>query len=309
MISLRSFSVLLTMVLLANPSEAWPPTVRVGTWNMHWLGRPDRRGRGGVAQKAEDIAKYIQASGCSILGLNEVSANEGTNAAPTNKTLTEALKLLKEKTGEEWKHVLFLRDDPNDKDLLTGVAWNTKKVTLQGAPFKVPIRRSREWVSIWNRPPYAVKFSTGTGKTDLVVIPVHLKSNVGGVLKTGKQRAQEARMLIRSLGQVQIKFSDDDVVILGDFNTRLGSEESQYRFAVSGFRDLNSGDQMTWIKDNRYPPAPFDRILVPGDQPEHKESKQIVFKGHHLGTEEEYRKLLSDHYLVYTEIKIMDDDD
>ena len=302
-----TFSIRCSLLSLFIVTSIHAETVRVGSWNLHWLCRKDRRG--GVAQKPEDIAKNLLASKCSILGLNEVSANDGDNANPKNKSLGEAFKLIKNQTGDEWKYVIFLRDDPNDKDLLTGVAWTASKVKLVGQPLRLSIRRNKTWKDIWNRPPVAIKFSTGEGKTDLVVIPVHMKSNFGGAFKTGKQRAQEARTLIRALGQVQNKFSDDDVIILGDFNTRYGSEESQFRFAVAGFKDLNAADAKTWIKSSRYSAAPFDRILVPDSEPEMKSSTMTVFKGHHLGSEENYRKLLSDHYLVYTEILIQDDDD
>lgn len=284
-----------------------PSTVRIGSWNMHWLGRSDRRGN--TEQSPEDIAKYIDASKVAILAINEVSFNDGTEALPQNKSLKRAMALLKAKTGDDWEHRLFLRDDPRDVDLLCGVAWNTSKVKLIEKPMRIGIRRSKRWQDIWNRHPYAVKFSTGEGKTDVVVIPVHMKSNFGGVFKTSKQRTQEARTLIRALGQVQNQFSDDDVIILGDFNTRYGSEECLYRYAVTGFKDLNGADQMTWIKDNRYSAAPFDRILVSREQPEVKDCKQVVFKEHHLGTEEKYRKVLSDHYLVYTDVAVQEDDD
>lgn len=283
------------------------PSIRVAAWNLHWLGRPDRRR--GVAQKPEDVAKYIQASQAALVALNEVSANEGTNDAPTNKTLTRAFAILKTLTGDEWKHVLFLRDESNDKDLLCGVAWNTSRVKMVGKPFRIPVRKNKQWSFIWNRHPYAVKFSTGEKKTDLVLIPVHMKSNRGGARKTSEQRAQEARTLIRCLGQVQNQYSDDDLVILGDFNTLYGSEPSQYRFAVAGLKDLNSADEKTWIKDNRFSAAPFDRILLAADQPESKKCQMTVFKKHHLVSEETFRKFLSDHYLIYTDIPILEDDD
>ncbi len=312
----RCLTVLVTLLLLipalvparqAQPAPA-EKTVRLGTWNIEWLGNAAKRKREG--QKPDDIAKYIMASKVDLLGLNEIT-HDVDGEEPRNKTLNEALAIIKENTGKTWKHVLFNKENDKEKDQLCGVAWNDDVVKLVDKPFRVPIRRSpRDGNEYWRRHPYAVKFSFGDKKTDVVLIPVHMKSNSGGgVTKQSKVRAREAEGLLRALAAVQNHFSDDDIVVLGDVNCLLREEPALVRFRTSGFRDLNFADELSWIKERIYDPAPFDRILVPDDQPEFKGASFTVFKGHHLESEAEYRKKLSDHYMVYTEVKVMDDDD
>jgi hypothetical protein len=122
-------------------------------------------------------------------------------------------------------------------------------------------------------------------------------------------RALEANCLIRCLGQVQNQYQDDDLVIIGDLNCLVREEPALVRFRNLGFRDLNHDDQLTWIKDRLFDPAPFDRVLVPEEQPEFRGVPFTVFKGHPFEDEKEYRARLSDHYMILTEVKVMDDDD
>src|SRR5262245_63865600 len=88
---------------------------RIGTWNIEWLGRPEKRGDidKDIPQSPADIAKYIIASKVDILALNEISHDGESIDPPTNKTLTEALSLVKKETGKTWKHMLFPKDDRN----------------------------------------------------------------------------------------------------------------------------------------------------------------------------------------------------
>lgn len=284
-----------------------PEVVRLGSWNIQWLGRPDRRG--GSAQDASDLAKYIQASKVDVLALSEVSCNSDDGPLPTNTTLTRAFAQIKESTGQEWKHLLFLKEDATDKDQLCGVAWNTAKVKMVGWPYQVPIRRWGPSAFVWTRHPHAVKFSAGEGKTDFVVIPVHMKSNRGGEEATSKQRAEEAKTLVRNLGGIQNHFKDDDLVILGDFNMLRCTEMGHARYTQNGFRDLNAADAWTWIKDAMYAAAPFDRIFVPDNQFEFDDCTFKVCKTHHLADEPTFRSRVSDHYLVLTEVRVHVDDD
>ncbi len=302
--------VLLFVSLGLAPAQQQAPakTVRLGTWNIEWLGNAAKRKK--PAQKPEDIARYLIASKVDLLSLNEITDDAGGDT-PASKTLTETLKLMAKETGKEWKHLLFPSETPEHKDQLCGVAWNTDAVKLVGKPYRIPIRRTpTDGDDFWRRHPYAVKFSFGDKKTDVVLIPLHQKSNSrGGVTKMSKVRAAEAGALVRALGAVQNHFKDDDLIILGDLNCLLREEPALLRYRAAGFRDLNFTDDLTWIKERIYDPAPFDRILVPDEQPEFKDCRFTVFREHSFASEREYRQQLSDHYLVYTDIKVMDDDD
>src|SRR5262249_10356711 len=125
--------ILLSWVVLGSTSAGLPDKVpasdavlRVGTWNIEWLGRAEER-HSKEAQKAEDLAKYIAETGVDVLALNEVAGDEGTDENPRNKTLSEVEKELRKSSGQEWLHLLFPKEDPKEKHQLTGVLWNTAK--------------------------------------------------------------------------------------------------------------------------------------------------------------------------------------
>src|SRR5271155_2580886 len=93
----RGFLLLLPVLLLPwtlAPARQDAPVekkVRLGTWNIEWLGNPGMRKK--AAQKPEDIAKYIMASKVDLLGLNEITTNlEGETLG--NKTLIEVLAII-----------------------------------------------------------------------------------------------------------------------------------------------------------------------------------------------------------------------
>src|SRR3954471_14687038 len=84
-------------------------TIRIGAWNIEWLGSPSNRHGDGhnVPQSPEDLADYIIASGVDILGLEECNDNDGDKVSRTNTTITKALEVIKQKTGNTWTHRLF----------------------------------------------------------------------------------------------------------------------------------------------------------------------------------------------------------
>lgn len=300
------FASLLPDGLPSQPAEAPPPTLRIGSWNIEWLGSKDKR----PDQPDPDfIAQYLAGSGVDVLGLNEVGQNIETEEGWGNRTLAEALRLLSERTDGDWRHLLFFKENRSEREQLVGVAWNAKRVRRVGDPFRLPVRRRPQAGEQWHRHPWGVKFSTGVGKTDFVLIPLHMKSNRGGFEQTSQQRGNEATSLIRALGALQNFFSDDDIVPLGDTNVLREDELALRRFAGNGFRDLNGGKLMTWIRSAEYAAAPFDRIFVPDDQPEFAGCVQRVVTENPLGSEEAFRARLSDHYLIVTDIKILADDD
>jgi endonuclease/exonuclease/phosphatase family metal-dependent hydrolase len=173
--------------------------------------------------------------------------------------------------------------------------------------FEIPVDHAESSAHIkkWDRAPYATQFSIGKGKTDFVLIPVHMKSNLGGK-KTQPHRNEEAKTLLSALSKIEEHFRGNkdlerDIIIIGDFNTLQHAEECIATYEAVGFADLNPNDLVT-EKSRRYPPAPFDRVLVPASQPEFQSHKFSV-------VEDGFEEGLSDHHMVTTEITITRDDD
>jgi hypothetical protein len=288
-----------------------PQTVRIGAWNIEWLGRPDKRyGKGrGQLQEAEDLADYIAAGRVDILALAEICPTNlaeperydpATDGPLNNEVLTEALQIVSRKTRGRWEYRLFPSSGTTRAtSQLTGIAWNTTRVTALGESRPViEYEDGDPWV--WYRPPWATMFSTGEGMTDLVVIPIHMKASK----ESSPRRAAEAAELVLALAEVSL---DPDTLIIGDANCHAGDEQAIKTYRGAGFIDLNNRDQSTHVGG-----VPLDRVFVPDDQPEFGPRFQ-VFSGPYTSRRrlrpDEFAARYSDHYMVITIVKAGADDD
>jgi predicted extracellular nuclease len=285
--------------------------ISVGAWNIQYLGAPNCRPKATKkeALSAIDIANFIIASGVDVLGLEEITDDDGLPNTYTNYTLTRVMEIIRQKTGDTWEYMLFRKFQGN-KDCkavhvqLTGVAWNTSKVTRESfKPIPIDTSSLPNNISVWNRPPVAVKFSFGQGKTDIVFIVTHMKSNVGD--NTATTRGWEAKLLMEQLSFIKNQYGDDDIVSLGDTNV-LGAQEAAVReYVEAGFTDLNSEDMSTSVRQE-----PFDRIFLRTGQAEFDSSRQEVFGPGYLSlSPNSFLRRLSDHYMVTTKINVVSDDD
>jgi len=285
-----------------------PDPIRVGAWNIEWLGDADFRSQPskGVLQQPEALAAYIRESGVDILALEEISDNPHTEFDPDNPILARALALLSEGQAKPWKYILFPKKDERLTQL-TGIAWNSQRVTAVDGPYKLALNDATpDGFQLWSRWPQAMKFQVAPGMTDFVLIPIHLKANRRDRARDNppRQRAQEARALVSVLDEVRRRFADQDVILLGDTNCRRADEPALVSLGKAGYRDLNAADQITkWTGK-----APYDRIFVPRSQPEFRLSRQTVHKPASL-TPREFKIQCSDHYLVSTQFRAAADDD
>ncbi len=308
----RLVAVALSVILLlieGGYGEVLSRDVIVGAWNIQWLGMPWKRGGIGkkVPQKAGNIADYIKASGVRLLALEEICDDDRVPVKRTNRTLDTVVEILNEGTTAKWTYTLFPKRRHDDAEQHTGLMWDAKTVTPVGEPYKVVLKVPPEEPDKpfhWKRWPYAMKFSLGKGKTDLVIIPVHMKSNVGRKEECKKQRAEEAEQLAEALEAVRNHFSDSDIVIMGDTNVLESTEDAVRTFIKAGFSDLNYGDEPTLAMGS----APFDRAFVPENRPELRRRKIRVFRPCRLSPKQ-FGKDLSDHYMVTIEVRKLPDDD
>lgn len=317
---------------IAKPSDARKPAdptraesrtqpaavLRIASWNIEWLGKPeDRSGLArGVAQSADDIADYIKSSDASIVAVEEVVSRE--RGFPFRSPEIEAaLARLREWAKQNWEYVLF--PGRAEGDQLTGVLWNRDAVTAlnqagkpwdqtRDRPWALPIpkARSAQGSSLWNRPPHAMKFSAGTGKTDVVVIVLHMKADYNGDFAA--HRKEEAAALIRALPQVRAQFKDKDLVLIGDTNCPNGPEAATRDIEASGFHDLNTAARQT-----HWQGGTMDRAFVPLDQPEFKRHAFEVLSDSYLKkrglSPKDFKRRYSDHFMIVTTVDVTEDDD
>jgi endonuclease/exonuclease/phosphatase family metal-dependent hydrolase len=271
--------------------------VKIGSWNIEHLGKRTQ------GQNPKALAEYIFLAGVDVLALQEIYDTDGKPDTRTNGKLDQVFELLNKLPGQKWQYRLFANANKKDTSQLCGVAWNTARVTLVGEPFRIPVVDDdpNDEYRLWDRHPHAVKFSAGKGKTDFVVIPLHMKSNVDGVQFGKEQRKREAKALRDVLDKVRDHFKDKDIILIGDTNCLSASEEALQIFAAD-FIDLNAGDLSTFVTGK----SPFDRILIPRGQPEFKFSQQYALVA---TNSQKHDQRLSDHFLILTVIQIDKDDD
>ncbi|MDI1290004.1 MAG: hypothetical protein PSX37_08675 [bacterium] len=289
----------------------------IASWNIEWLGKPDDRSgpARGRAQSAADLAECLASTGASIVAVEEIIATAGTNP-PRSKELDATIVELNGRTKGQWDYELF--PGRNADDQLTGVLWNiddVQAVDAAGAawderdsPYRVPVKsgRSAKGNSLWNRPPHAMKFSAGEGRSDIVVIVVHMKADYQGDFAS--HRAEEATALSESLAAVRKVFVDDDIIVLGDTNCVQQVEPALDIYAKAGLRDLNAKNEQTHWRGGS-----MDRIMVMNGQPEFAASVFSVASDRYLERKrwkpEDFKRVLSDHYPVYATVAIEADDD
>jgi endonuclease/exonuclease/phosphatase family metal-dependent hydrolase len=290
-----------------------PRYVHIGSWNIEHFGKDDDNPDNQYA-----IAEHIEMSGVSVLALQEMYVTEGMapDGPLRNQFLRAALDLVEEHTGQRWEYELFRKRDPLNDRQLCGVAWNTVRVRKEGETVRLPVPTSYvapdgRSISMWDRTPHAVKFRALPGMdvnvrlTDFVLVPLHMKSNVGQRHEVVMTRAEEARSLAAALGALRAQLDgEEDIILLGDTNCKSRSEPAVQAFIEAGFADLNEDDVPTYAAAK---PAPFDRIFVPWGSVR----KAFLYSRQYiLGSASplSHDRYLSDHYMVKTSIVVRRDD-
>ncbi len=290
-----------TTQMAAAMEEAAVPQgmIRIGSWNMSYLGPSNHTPN--ETRSPQDLAQYIARSGAAVISLQEIGETPGQPRR--NATLTAVAETLRAGGAGDWEYLLFPTQS-RDMSGCTGVIWNKQHVNLVSQPYPVPIQRNvrgLEDAIIWDRLPHAVKFSTG--RSDFVIIPIHTRPSPSPE-GDASHRVHEIRLLASQLQGVRDRFDDRDLIVAGDFNSAGSSETTVQILLKQGLKDLNAADELTYISG-----APFDRVFVPRDQPEFARAKQIrrvPFPGISL---DQFRRRLSDHYLITFDMRESGDSD
>jgi endonuclease/exonuclease/phosphatase family metal-dependent hydrolase len=288
-----------------------PAAITIASWNIEWLGNPSQRsGEGkGVAQDTAELAEAIKRSEAAVVALQEISPTGTPNAGRNDEPRSKEVDAIAAKLGGGWRYLLF---PSRSGDQFTGFLYNSGVVSLvsdrEGDSWRVPVptRRSSQGSGLWVRPPTAVKFIAGGGKTDFVLIVVHMKADFDGDF--AKHREEEAKALAALLPDVRRVFKDEDVLILGDTNMTDDNEAAEKTYERAGLKDLNTANAGTHWRGGG-----TDKIFVPAAQPEFAGSAfGVINHDRVLGrsmSPAAYKRRFSDHYMVTTTVRVQSDDD
>ena len=302
------------LLLVTASSVQGREKIRVGAWNIETLGSPDSRdylrkspSNGyGVPRNPQELADRIDALRLDVLALSEIDDTDAGDGSATNRVLDDAFRILNRRGGNDWAYELFPKRVRHHSFLHTGLAWNRQRIRAVGRRFRIPVtdvttRRFAEW----DRHPHAMKFTRGRGRTDFVVVSIHMKAGRNDAAV--KQRRSEAEALVRELPEIERHFQDRDIILIGDFNLLRRNEPAGrvYR-RKGGLFDLNYTDRSTHIAD-----LPFDRCYIPRSQRENEFAgvTQIRIFAPPPAARRGFRRQFSDHWPIVLEFAEQADDD
>lgn len=304
--------------------------LQIGSWNIEHLSGASRAQR---RQSVYALADHIEMAGIDALALQEIyvtPANEKVQLKPSKAIVPKATKgprrnadldavcfLLDEHLDVPWEYVILPNRKAGDTSQLCAMLWNTKRLKLDSIrALDVPEKVDSD--NLWDRKPHLLQFKsdvlawrkdpTGTWvqqpeKRSLGVIPLHMKSNYGGVTQNRRIRAKEARTLCEALGKIRSEI-DPSLMLIGDTNILRNDEPAIETFVDNGFIDLNNNDSTTYWSA-QYGESPFDRAFIAAQRPEFRYTRQYVLRSADL---ERHDQFLSDHYMIKVSVKDYVDD-
>lgn len=289
--------------------------LQIGSLNIEHLSGANRKQQ---AQTAYAISEHIEMAGIDILALQEVYVTRiDGNGARKNKELDRICELLEEHLHNKWKYKIYPKRNEKRKNQLCALLWNTSRVKKTGE-MRIGVEYEVDGDNLWDRSPYAVKFSMlidiwekqdgkwekKSDQKSVVVIPVHMKSNYNGPVIGQRVRAKEAKTLCDNLEKVKSSLQDESIIIIGDTNCLKATEPAIEHIINAGFVDLNNTDGATYWSKN-FGESPFDRAFVAKDRPEFKYTRQYILRSSDLQRHDRY---ISDHYMIKVSVKTYLDD-
>lgn len=304
--------------------------LQIASWNIEHLGGAPRAER---KQSAFALADHIEMSGIDIIALQEIyltpAAEEvrlSDNQPPIssrartdrrNSDLDIVCHLLEEHLDDPWAYYIAENRQSDDTSQLCGVMWNTKRLTLDSVtPLEVSHKDGND--SLWDRKPHLLSFTSDITvwrrsadgewkqvpeKRRLNIVPLHMKSNYGGVTQNRRVRGKEAVTLCQAIDRLRPDI-DPTIVLIGDTNILNNAEPAIETFVSNGFVDLNNNDATTYWSA-QFNEAPFDRAFVSANRPEFRYTRQYVLRSSDLTAHD---KFLSDHYMIKISVKDYLDD-
>ena len=306
--------------------------LQIASWNVENLSGASRASR---KQSVYALTDHIEMAGVDIIAFQEIyvtKSDEEVRLFPNqpevksradgdrrNRDLDAVCYLLEEHLDDPWRYRILPNRKAGDKSQLCAVMWNTRRASLtQVVPLNVP--HKVDGMALWDRAPHAVNFTSELDvwrknedgeweqvleKRTLTLVPLHMKSNYGGVTENRIKRAYEAEVLCEAL-EAQEDELDSSLILIGDTNILRNDEPAVETFVRKGFVDLNNNDGSTYWSA-QYGESPFDRAFVAKGREEFKYSRQYVLRSSDL---QQHDRFLSDHYMIKISVKIyLDDND
>ncbi len=242
--------------------------LRIGTWNIRWFPYGRSPERSGPSDTETDVPWLT----CTIVWMNVdvLAVEESLGTAKAKQAWQTVLDSLEQSTGDSWKWTPQACGKPDSHKI--GFLWNASRVELTQVKslwrFNVKAQSNRNPCEGGLRPGhYAYVQSRRHGGADFHLIAVHLKS--GATVFALEDRHRALNRIDRTVSPFLAK--DQDIVILGDFNTMGAGDRASRRSELKymrrmvakempGFLDLPLAPQCSHYFRGR--PGWLDHLLV-----------------------------------------------
>ena len=270
-------------------------TLRIGTWNLEHFGQRHSPPR--TEADLVRLAAAIRDLNVSVLAVQEISG-------------PDALEELASKIGKDWEFVLGTTGGWTDgkSRQSIGFLYDASRVELLHAEELLAFPRRLEDVPIFHRIPVTACFRDKRTGFDFRCVTVHFKASRGAVNE--QKRRLEATTLHDWLQDLQKQKSEDqDMLVLGDFNSTYGTNVQ---------KQLERGSVTRYLRQVRPEPTimhfddPIDQIAV---SPGLTEVLKETFDSHSEGISKDepqrtqWRHSYSDHFAVTVGMSAQKDED
>jgi endonuclease/exonuclease/phosphatase family metal-dependent hydrolase len=208
------------------PAAREPIALKVGTWNLEFLGADGNFRNNLPLRTDEDIAaigKKVVELGVAVLAVQEINDEQ-------------ALQKVAAGAGPSWACFVGTSggwDDGKTGQRL-GCLYDRAAVDLLAAGELLDLPRTFEGLPIFHRVPVTACFRHRASGCDFRIVTVHLKA--GQKKEDEQKRRGEAQALAGWLDALVATAGEDgDVILLGDFNSSYGGEAERL-FEQSGNR-------------------------------------------------------------------------
>lgn len=189
-------------------------TARVASWNIRWF--PDGTFRNEVSQ---DQATDVEWLACTIARMNVdvIAVQEFKGHERAQEASSRLLRLLDAHTGGSWK--LALEECMHDNQPRVGYLFDESRAQLSELEIIDAINPSGKGCEGGLDPGLAATF-TFPGGLDVRLLNVHLKSGIEE--SDVEDRRVSYGAIAQTIADSRSRWRDDDILVLGDFNTNGG---------------------------------------------------------------------------------------
>jgi len=282
---------------LPASAQTTAPPLRIGTWNLEFLGDPANHRDKVPPRDDADLAAigaYVRGLGVAVLAVQEVCSE-----VPLGKVAAAA--------GPSWNLVLGTTGGWDDGITAQriGFLFDTARVELLSAEELRDFPQRLEDVPIFHRIPVTACFRDKRSGCDFRAVTVHLKASMKpDDLKKRKLEATVLRdwLLLLENG----KREDQDIVVLGDFNSTYDADPETVLEGAGAVRYLRPATPTPTIM---HFPEPIDQI-APSSRFQEIAAKTFAVHGPAAGVDRDaWRKTYSDHFPVTVDLECNGDDD